>query len=62
MGAGIGMKREKRENSLVKNNIMRNINTASGYVETFVPLVMCAIAKKSALFRSKGKLVSIIWT
>jgi hypothetical protein len=49
-GVGIGMKRGKRENSLVKNNIMRNIDTASGYVETSVPLVMCAIAKKSALF------------
>jgi hypothetical protein len=48
-GCGVGMKRGKRENSLIKNNITRNINMASGYVETFVPLVMCAIAKKSAL-------------
>jgi hypothetical protein len=36
----------KKENSLVKNNITRNINTASGYVNICTPCDVCYSQEK----------------
>jgi hypothetical protein len=52
---------EVRKICFIKNNISRNIEMASGYIETFEALMYITIAKKNTLNRSVLKFVQVIW-
>ena len=56
------MKASEWKDMFVKNNIPRDIDTASRDVKTFITLMECTIAKKDALFGTKLKFVFIEWT
>jgi hypothetical protein len=45
----------------IKDNISRNIDTASGYLKTLDPFVARTITQKDALCGTKGKFAFIVW-
>jgi hypothetical protein len=50
----------RRENFLIKNYIVRNINTARRYIKTFIALVKITVSQKDTLLGPKLKFVAII--
>ena len=52
--AGIGMELGEGKNTLIKNDITGNIDTACGYIKAFYTLVTWTIAKENTLLRAKS--------
>jgi hypothetical protein len=48
------MKRCKRENIFIKENIPRDVDAASGDIETFYTLMSWTIINKNTLFGPEG--------
>jgi hypothetical protein len=48
LSTGICMQRRKRENSLIKNNITRDVDPTRGRFNTFISVVLIIVAQEHA--------------
>jgi hypothetical protein len=55
-------RRRVREEVLVKNDVSRHKNAASGSIQTFIPLMLLTIPKKNAKARAIGELPIVVGT
>jgi hypothetical protein len=61
LGTGIGVEGLEGKHGLIKNNVSRDIDAATGDVETFESIVHITISKEHTLGGPKLEFMRIVW-